>query len=98
MITPEVLELAERIGKYFLVKNDGDLEATAEEIRKLQITDLRIVQQLVVTTRRPGLLIGARGAQLERLSIAVGMKVAIEEETQPAIEDAIIPKLENHDG
>lgn len=84
--SPEVIEICEKIGQFFLKRNNGDYEKTNEQISRLGIQDIEA--QLVIKTSRPGCLIGGRGQQITDLEEFLGMKIKIEEEN--AVQDLIL--------
>lgn len=65
----EVQYVAETIGNFYLDKNQGDYKKTANEIIQLGITKVDFRGIVVsVTLTRPGLLIGRRGENIDKLT------------------------------
>jgi predicted RNA-binding protein Jag len=86
MLPEEVKDVAQRIGQFYLRKNDGDYKATQEEILKLRISKLEITDKgVAITTERPGILIGKRGTNIDALSSFLAMEVRIIEDRDPLI-------------
>lgn len=72
---------AQRIGEFYLAKNDGDYEKCADELALLHITDLAVTDDFVIiTTGRPGLLIGNRGENISRLEACLEKQIKIVED------------------
>lgn len=94
MLEPEVKDVAQRIGQFYLAKHNNDYDATATELLRLQITQLTIEDDVVtITTARPGLLIGKRGQNVEALENHLNAKVKIKEELN-SLFDWIMPVKE----
>lgn len=75
MISVEVKEIARHIGHFFLEKNGLDYAAACAEIEKLRINNISIYEKrtngeitIEIETSRPGLVIGGRGEQIDKLS------------------------------
>lgn len=78
MISEQVKDLACKIG-YFFSDKYGD---KAENIvRNLMISDIVVDDQnhVIITTSRPGLLIGKKGTTIEALTIYLGQPIKIVE-------------------
>jgi hypothetical protein len=68
MIPDNVKEVASLIGEFYLRKNDGDYDETADEIDALRIKEIVLEGNVVhIHTLRPGLLIGRRGTNIDAL-------------------------------
>ncbi len=81
MISVEVQEIAQNIGQFFLTKNEGDYEKTAEEIYRLRIEKIIVNGDIItIHTHRPGLLIGKRGRTIDELTTYMGREIKIVEE------------------
>lgn len=86
------IEAAANIGQFYLRKNNGDYEKTADEIMRLCITDVSVAEDVVtVTTKRPGLLIGMRGERVGQLEDFLNQKIKIVE-TEGSAVDYLIPE------
>lgn len=92
MFCKRTIAVAQKIGAYYLKKNNGDYDKAADEITNLRITEVLVVKekQLVIKCSRVGLFIGKRGHNIEDLSKFLGMEVNVIENLQ-SIEDFIIP-------
>lgn len=91
------IELAEQIGQFYLQRNNGDYEKTADEISKLRIAEIIPIgiTMAVIKTSRVGLMIGKRGEDIKDLEAFVKRKLFLVEHQN--IEDWIIPQKEEHD-
>jgi ribosomal protein S3 len=91
------IELAEQIGQFYLQRNNGDYEKTADEISKLRIAEIIPIgiTMAVIKTSRVGLMIGKRGEDIKHLEAFVNRKLFLVEHQN--IEDWIIPQKEEHD-
>src|SRR5579859_7307784 len=87
-----VVNLAKNIGLFFLEKNKENYEATEIEIQSMQITKLDIMKdgRALIELKRPGILIGKRGLQIEELSkhLKIGIHIV---ESEPSPIDSLIP-------
>lgn len=89
----DVIEIAQKIGEFFLRKNEFDYSAAENEIWKLRINNISfdyMHTSITIETSRPGMLIGRRGEQIEQLSKFLGVKVKITE-TRQHILDYLVP-------
>lgn len=95
MISEQVQEIARQIGKFYLTKNNGDYKKASDEILKLQITKLEVLDdgRVCITTNRPGLLIGKRGENIDNVCRHLGMKIHVIEEMDH-IYNYLIPYLQ----
>ncbi len=76
----EIKHIAQQIGQFILTENHGDYKAANDFITKLRINRLELVGgKLVIETSRPGLLIGKRGEQIEKLQAYLNLPLHIEE-------------------
>lgn len=91
MLPVKVQNIAERIGQFYLQKNDGDYEKAAAELEKLRVTKIEVVEEpckecnhpteiIKMTCVRVGMLIGRFGKNIELLEKFLGVKVKIFEE------------------
>lgn len=85
--------LAQGIGYFYFEQNRGDCSKANNDTFRLGITDLKIKgRNITIRLTRPGLLIGARGTNIEQLKHFLShyykkaMKINI-------VEDTIIPCL-----
>jgi len=93
MISKQTKEVAEKIGEFYLTKNNNDYQKTAEEIRSLRVTEIIAINDFVVIkVGRPGLLIGKRGQNIDALQAATGKKFYIIEVEDNDIESHLIPQ------
>lgn len=84
--------LFDRFWEFYYNKHDENFDKAAEEIRRLDITELDIEDgRVTIKLRRPGILIGVKGNNITDLIDFLGTKVHIEEEPQASIADRIIP-------
>lgn len=74
-LSNKVKDIAGLIGEFYLQKNNGNYAAAEHEIRKLNITELSISiteltddAKVVITLGRPGLIIGRKGENYEKLA------------------------------
>lgn len=68
-------EDCEKIGQFYLGKNEGNYEAAANEIERLHITNIVSFSDLtIIYLSRPGLLIGKRGENIEALQKILSSK------------------------
>jgi ribosomal protein S3 len=92
-----VIELAQQIGQFYLQKNNGDYEKTADEISKLQISEVIPIgiTMAVIKVSKVGLMIGKRGEDIKNLEAFLKRRLfLIEHQT---IQDIIIPYKEEYD-
>lgn len=93
-MTDESKEVAARIGNFYLRKNNGDYAASQKEIEQLRISKVEVTVDgncVIITTARPGLVIGRRGQNIDALTDALRMKVRIVEEADP-LDSYLIPQ------
>ena len=89
-MTKNQKELAEQIGLFYLSKCEGNYDKAREEIERSGITNILPIKDIaVIWTRRPGILIGKRGENIEKLESFIHYKIHIIEEE--SILDYIIP-------
>ena len=85
MLSDEIKELASRIGFFYLEKNHHDYIKAEEEIKSMAITALTIKEDgdlsIEITVGRPGILIGPKGTNIEKLAKYLGRRVLIKEDT-----------------
>lgn len=92
MLDKKVKGVAKKIGEFFLQKNNNDYERTADEITNLHITKLEDDgDKIRITLGRPGMLIGKRGEQVDKLISYLGRKLHIIEDPDGLV-DHIIPR------
>ncbi len=91
MFSKKVKDVAEKIGQFYLQKEGGDYDKAANSIRELGIEEILVVEKIVlIKTKRPGILIGKRGINLENLSKFLDMDIR-PIEVEDHIENWIIP-------
>jgi hypothetical protein len=91
----ECQELGLKLGSFYLHKNEVNYEKTAEEIRKLHITHLKMdCGKLHIYTARPGLLIGAKGKNIDALAKFFNCGIHIHETY--SLNDYLIPEDLSH--
>lgn len=86
----EIRKIIQSIGAFYLQKNNGDVEKANEEVDRVRITKVEfrydknlkreLKESINITTMRPGLLIGARGKNIDALEQHINKKVHIIEE------------------
>lgn len=94
-------EVCEAIGAFYLYKNSGNYEKTAEGIQSLGIQNIIVADKIVIIfTSRPGRLIGKKGRDitdledyLRRSNLKI-KSISIVEVND--INDLIIPEEEDH--
>ncbi len=94
----ECIELDEKLGKFYMREgSDATREIGIEALHNLQITKTSYVDgQYRIRLRRPGLIIGRKGTNIEALQKYLNVDVRIEEEeTDPYYH--IIPPLYSED-
>jgi hypothetical protein len=92
MLANEVVDVAKKIGLFYLEKNLNDYDKTYDELLSLQITNLDVIDNwVVITTARPGQLMGKRGENIDGLSLHLSpLKINIVEESNSFI-DVMMP-------
>jgi ribosomal protein S3 len=86
-------DFARFIGEFYLDKNKGDYKKTNEEIADLRITKIDYnFRTLSITIGRPGLIIGRRGENIDKLKEYLSKQIIGSFELK-IIEDMIIPCL-----
>ncbi len=96
MLSEQVQNIAREIGLFYLEKNGGDFKKTEEEIGILQISKIEIGNPdriVIITTGRPGVLIGKRGQNIEALEKHLSRKIHIIEDMD-SIYDYLVPREE----
>ncbi len=87
----DLINLAGDIGHFFLLKNERSYHECHKEIDSLHITGLDIIDgKAVITLSRPGLLIGRKGEQIEKLAKHLGMPIYVKE-TENRVLDYLYP-------
>lgn len=85
-------DLFDKFWLFYYNKHNQNYDKAAEEIRRLDITELDIEDgRVTIKLRRPGILIGMKGNNITDLIDFLGTKVHIEEEPTATIADQIIP-------
>lgn len=74
-----------QIGQFYLQKHNGDHEAANQQIKNLHITKIETVyidgfDYLLIYTARPGILIGPKGQDIEKLAEFLGKKIKLYED------------------
>ena len=97
MLAPNVVEVARRIGLFYLQKNSQDYAKTEKELTDLRISKIEVdVKNVTVYVSHVGLFIGRRGENIGKLSKFLKLEVKIVED-RDSIYDALIPrKLEDY--
>lgn len=86
----EVIDIARKIGQFYLGKNKGNYGAATTEIEDTKIDAVNVYPDHVeICTARPGRLIGPRGRNIEALEKFLKTNVRIKEVER--IEDYINP-------
>ena len=105
MLSDETKELASMIGFFYLEKNNHDYIKAEEEIKSLHITALTIKENsgsernycnpsIEITIGRPGLLIGPKGTNIEKLAKHLGRNILIKEDVDNLL-SYLIPQNPN---
>ena len=91
--TNPIKTVAEAIGIFYLQKNKSDYHLAACEIVELRITKLEVERDhIIITTKRPGRLIGKKGENIKLLSkFFDGHHIQIKEDMDP-LEKWLIPR------
>jgi hypothetical protein len=89
-------ELFSKFWAFYFIKHGRCYPDACEEIRNLDMTELDVVPYMLdervhIKLRRPGILIGAKGDNINKLTEFLGMKIHIEEEPTATIADRLIP-------
>jgi hypothetical protein len=83
---PEVIKVAKAIGQFYLNKHDGDYDKAEDELVRLGISHIEMIENgVAIVLYRVGLLIGKKGDNIEALGKHLGLNVKIYEEAQPLI-------------
>lgn len=92
MLDAVIREVAKNIGTFYLQKNNGDYEKTEMELLHLLISKIEMKgSDVVITTARPGLLIGKRGTNIDALTKHLKSEVRIIEDMD-CVSDSLIPR------
>lgn len=68
------------IANFYAQKFNGDYAKAGEEARKLQITDIKVSgNEVEISLARPGLLIGRKGENIDKLSAHLKKKIKVVE-------------------
>lgn len=95
MLTDAVKKVAAKIGQFYLIKNNGDYEATAKEIDSLRISKIEVEEdKVVIVSPRVGLLIGKRATNIERLAKFLEVEVKLLEDMDN-LYDYLVPRPYN---
>jgi len=97
----EVIEVAQKIGQFYLEKNGGDYVKVEDELRLLDITNIEVTEEVCksckckgrvisITLTRVGLFIGKRGENIDKIGEMLGCKVKVIEEMD-SIYNHLIP-------
>lgn len=77
-ISVEVKHICHLIGLYYLEKNEGSYLAAEDEIERLRIAGMAVEGETVtLVTSRPGLVIGKRGENFEKLTAFLTEKMGM---------------------
>ncbi len=107
MLPEKVREYARSIGEFYLKKHDGNYSRACEAVEKLQITKLEVIytvdsthpegarETVVITTARPGMLIGKKGTNIDELSQHLNAHIKIVEEEDHLLYYLMPPDLED---
>lgn len=89
-------DIAVGIGQFYLAKNNNDYNATDKELASLDITNIVVATtgEVVISTGRPGLLIGKRGLNQDNLAAYLKRPVIIVE-VDSVIGNMLPPHLED---
>src|SRR5688572_16565788 len=78
MLDSKIVEIAKKIGEYYLQKNNQDYDEAGLELLKLGITQISISDtEITIEVARPGLLIGKRAENIDKLTKYLNCKVKI---------------------
>jgi transcription antitermination factor NusA-like protein len=78
MIPEPITDIAVRIGKFYLNKNNSDYKKTEQEVISLRIQNIALVEDKIhITTFQPGILIGKRGENIGKLQEWLGKKIHV---------------------
>lgn len=89
----KTIDLLHKIGFFFLDLQDGNYKETERFLRSMQISQVKLEgEKVIISLRRPGLLIGKKGTTVERLSKHLGMDIHIEEDSEEYLYDYLIPQ------
>jgi hypothetical protein len=82
----------EKIGHFFLKRNNNDYQETEKYLFSMRITGILVFpDEIIVTLRRPGLLIGKRGELITALREYMGKEIRIVEDVSPDIYLHLVP-------
>lgn len=96
MLSQQIKEVAHNIGQFYLNKCKFNYDEARKAIEGLHISKVDVVNNTVqITTARPGILIGARGENIENLTKFLNMKVCLFEDMDPLIEHLIPHRYDN---
>jgi ribosomal protein S3 len=92
-------DIEDKFAKFYLEKNHNDCDNAIAEIRSLGIKLLYFSNtgSVCITVKRPGLLIGKRGENIEKLQKYLGCEVIIKEFDGCDIEDQLINLVHQND-
>lgn len=81
LINEKTRQIAEQIGEFFLLENNKDYEKTANFLTRLNISRIDVLcSEVMIHLSRPGLLIGRRGENVEKLEKFLDKKIRIIED------------------
>jgi ribosomal protein S3 len=77
----QIREIAIKIGRFYLMRSNNDYEVARFKLLNLMITNIDIddTVRVVITTGRPGLLIGPKGKWIDELINYLGVPIKIVE-------------------
>lgn len=85
-------EICEKIGQFYLQKNNGDYNQTEAEILMLGIQNIfENNTSVTIILGQPGRLIGPRGKNIEDLQKYLKKDIRIFESSIPNINDFLVP-------
>lgn len=96
MLSKPIRDVAETIGQFYLQQNNGDYTTTAQDIANLRIVKLDLTgDSVLITTARPGVLIGRRGITIDALSKFMHEKMQLKIkiiEDEDCLQDCLTPR------
>ena len=87
--------ICSRLSQAFLTICNNDIKGASDLITRIQFTNIQVFNDLVIlTVRRPGLLIGKRGENIETITRVIDKPIKIAEDCNEYFDDAIIYEME----
>lgn len=97
IFTPEQRWIAKKIGEFYLDKNNGDHEKANEEISRVRFNHVEFLNdnRVLLEVSRPGILIGKRGENIEKLQEFLGHKLYIKETVEHIMDHMYVYPVED---